>query len=86
MPVSVAIRRLGFVVSPLVATGPKTEGALVVVGEPKDNAEDRLQVQVLQRYIVAERVQREKEEALRVRLGAQLKATLEFIETHCHHN
>ena len=43
-------------------------------------------MQELPRSIVAECVQHEKEEALRIRLEAQLKETLEFIETHSHHN
>ena len=43
-------------------------------------------MQELQRFIVAEAVQREKEEALSSRPEAQLKETLEFIETHGHHN
>ena len=64
--------------------GPNPEGALFVVGDPGDDEEDR--VQELQRFIVAVRVQHEKEEALRMRLEAQLKETLEFIETHGHHN
>ena len=74
-------------VSPSVATaheGPKPEGALVVVGDPRDDKEDR--EQELQRFIAAQRVQREKEEALRIRLEAQLKETLEFIKTHGLHN
>ena len=74
---------LGSVVSPSVANaheGPKPEGALVVVGELRDDEEDK--VEELQRFIIAERVEREKEEALWVRLEAQLKETLEFIETH----
>ena len=78
---------LGSVVSASVANaheGPKPEGALVVVGAPRDDEEDR--VQELQRFIVAERVQREKEEALTICLEAQLKETLEFIETHGHHH
>ena len=55
------------VVSPLVATahnGPKPEGALVVVGDPRYDEEER--VQKLQRFIVAERVQHERGEALRI--------------------
>ena len=78
---------LGSVLSASVATGhegPKPQGALVVVGDPRDDKEDR--VQDLQRVIVDERVQRQKEEALRIRLEAQLKETLEFIETDVHHN
>ena len=78
---------LGSVVSPSVATaheGPQSEGALVVVGNPRDDEEDR--VQGLQRFIVVERVQREKIEALKIWLEAQLKGTLDFIETHGHHN
>ena len=43
-------------------------------------------MQGLQRFIVAEQVQRQKEEALRIRLEAQLKETLEFIEMQGHHN
>ena len=43
-------------------------------------------MQELQRFIVAERVQRKKEEALRIRLEAQLKQTLEFIQMHGHHH
>ena len=57
------------VVSPSVATAherPKPQGALVVVGDPRDDEEDT--VQELQRFIVAQRVQREKEEALRIQL------------------
>ena len=78
---------LGSVVSPSVATaheGPKPECTLVVVGDPREDKEDR--VQELQRFIVVERVQREKQEALRIRLEAKLKETLEFIETHGEHN
>ena len=48
---------LGSVVSASLATaheGPKPEGALVVVGDPKDDEEDT--VQELQRFFVAERV------------------------------
>ena len=75
------------VISPSVAAaheGPKPEGALVVVGDPRNDDEDR--VQKLQRFIVAERVRREKGEALRIRLEAGLKDTLEVIETHGHNN
>ena len=78
---------LGSVVSPSVATaheGPRPQRALVVVGDLRDNMEDR--VQELQRFIVAERVQGENAEALRIRLEAQLEEALEFIETHGHHN
>ena len=78
---------LGSVVSASVATayeGPKPEGALDVIGDPRDDEEDRMQE--LQRFIVAERGQREKEEPLRIRLEAQLKETLEFIKTHGGHN
>ena len=49
------------VVSRSVATahkGSKPKGALVVVGDPRDDEEDR--VQDLQRFMVVERVQREK--------------------------
>ena len=51
----------GLVVSPSVETaheGPKPEGALIVVGDPGEDEEDR--VQELQRFIVAQPVQREK--------------------------
>ena len=78
---------LGSVLSPSAATDherPKPESALVVVGDPRDDEEDR--VQEMQRFIVAEGVPREEEEALRIRLEAQLKETLEFIETHGDHN
>ena len=53
---------LGSVVSPSVSTaheGPEPEGALVVVGDLRDDEEDR--VQELQGFIVAKLVQREKE-------------------------
>ena len=56
---------LRLVVSPSVATAhkePQPEGALVVVGDPRGDERDR--VQELQRFIVAEHVQRKKEEAL----------------------
>ena len=59
---------LGSVVSPSVATaeeGPKPKGALVVVGDPRDDEEER--VLELPRIIVAERFQREKEQSLRIR-------------------
>ena len=82
-PSVLASHDLGLVVSPSVATaheGPKPEGALVVVGDPRDDEEDR--VQKLQRFIVTEHVQREKEEDLRVQLEAKLKEILEFIEKH----
>ena len=39
-------------------------------------------MQELQRFIVAKRVQRKKQQALKVRLKSQLKDTLEFIEGH----
>ena len=64
--------------------GPKPQGALVLVEDPRDDGEDR--VQELQRLMVDERVQREKEKALRNPLEDQLKETLEFIKTQCHHN
>ena len=43
-------------------------------------------MQEVQRFIVAELAQREKEEALRIWLEAQLNEILEFIETQGHHN
>ena len=58
---------LGYLVSPSEATaheGSEPEGAIVVVGDSRDNREDS--AQELQRFIVADRVQREKEEDLRV--------------------
>ena len=58
---------LGLVVSSSLETaydGPKPEGALFVVGDPKDDEEDR--VQQSQRFIVSERVQRHKEGALQM--------------------
>ena len=61
---------LDLVVSPSVATvheGPRLEGALVVVGDPR--ADEKYTAQVLHRFIVAERVQRKKEEALRADWG-----------------
>ena len=75
------------VVSPSLATpheGPRPEGALVVVGNLKDDEEDG--AHDLHRFIVAERVQRKKEEAPRVRMEAQLKETPKFIEAHGLHN
>ena len=78
---------LGSVVSPSVATAEerrKPEGTLDVIGDPREDKEDRMQE--LQRFIVPKRVQHEKEKALRIQLEAQLKKTLEFIETHGHHN
>ena len=65
-------------VSPSVATAHETakhEGALVVVGDPRDNEQDR----EVQMFIIVE-------EALMIRLEAQLKETLEFMEMHGHHN
>ena len=70
------------VVSPSVATaheGPRPEGALVVVEDPRDDEEDR--VEELQSFIVAGRVQRHKEGALRICLDAELKETLESTRT-----
>ena len=77
----------GSSVSPSVATahkGPRPRGTLVLVGDPEDDDEDR--VQQLQRAILAERVQREKEHAVRLELGAKLQETLAFIDLHGHHS
>ena len=73
--------------SPSVATAqeePNPVRALAVEGDPCGDEGDR--VQELQRFILTECVQRKKKEASWVRPEAQLKESLEFTETHGHHN